>query len=87
MQCFRTTYKYIACQTKEQSNFLSKLVWNINHSRLLNDYLKQSKSELNYIESKRASDKLKELQDHEYERTIARINLRQREEMIHLERI
>ena len=42
------------------------------------DYLKQSKSELNYIESKRASEKLKELQTHEKRKIIARMEERQR---------
>ena len=36
--------------------------------RLLKDYLEQSKSEINYIEAKRAQDKLKELSDHELRR-------------------
>lgn len=46
------------------SNYLNR-VW---MCRLLKDYLEQSKQELNYIEAKRAQDKLKELGDHELRR-------------------
>jgi len=34
----------------------------------MKDYLRQSQNELNYIEAKRASEKLKELQAHERKR-------------------
>jgi uncharacterized protein YjiS (DUF1127 family) len=36
--------------------------------KLLKDYLEQSKLEINYIEAKRAQEKLKELSDHELRR-------------------
>jgi len=36
--------------------------------KLLKDYLDQSKQEMNYVEAKRASDKLKELANHELHR-------------------
>lgn len=42
------------------------------------DYLKQSQHELNYIESKRATQKLKELQQHERKRIIIKMKERQR---------
>lgn len=39
----------------------------------MKDYLEQSKSEMNYIEAKRASEKLKELSDHELKRQCYRM--------------
>ena len=50
--------------------------------RLLKDYLEQSKQELNYIEAKRAQDKLKELGDHELRRQCNRMEQKQREELV-----
>ena len=45
----------------------------IQFLKLLKDYLEQSKQELNYVEAKRAQDKLKELGDHELRRQCNRM--------------
>lgn len=39
----------------------------------MKEYLEQSKSEMNYIEAKRAQDKLKELNEHEMQRQCRRM--------------
>lgn len=51
------------------------------------DYLKQCQSELNYIESKRAHEKLKQLQDHEKKRILAKMDHRQKTELMQLEQM
>lgn len=55
--------------------------------KLLKDYLQQSKQEMNYIEAKRAQDKLKELSDHEMNRQKGRMEAKQREELVQIEAI
>jgi len=55
--------------------------------KLLKDYLEQSKLEINYIEAKRAQEKLKELSDHELRRQCKRMEDKQREELIQIEAI
>jgi len=47
----------------------------------MKDYLDQSKQEMNYTEAKRASDKLKELSNHELQRQTKRMNGKQRDEL------
>ena len=59
----------------------------IQFLKLLKDYLEQSKQEMNYVEAKRASDKLKELNEHELRRQCARMEDKQREELIQIESI
>ena len=54
----------------------------IQFLKLLKDYLDQSKQEMNYVEAKRASDKLKELGEHELRRQCSRMEEKQREELI-----
>lgn len=45
----------------------------IKFLKLMKEYLEQSKSEMNYIEAKRAQDKLKELNEHEMQRQCRRM--------------
>ena len=59
----------------------------IQFLKLLKDYLDQSKQEMNYVEAKRASDKLKELNEHELRRQCSRMEDKQREELIQIESI
>ena len=54
----------------------------IKFLKLLKDYLEQSKSEMNYIEAKRAQDKLKELSEHELQRQCRKMERKQRDELI-----
>ena len=55
--------------------------------KLLKDYLEQSKQEMNYIEAKRASEKLKELANHELQRQMNRMEIKQRDELLQIESI
>jgi len=42
---------------------------------------------MNYIEAKRASEKLKELSEHELQRQCRRMEQKQREELVQIEQI
>ena len=55
--------------------------------KLLKDYLEQSKQEMNYIEAKRASEKLKELANHELQRQMSRMEVKQKDELLQIESI
>ena len=55
--------------------------------KLLKDYLDQSKQEMNYIEARRAQDKLKELATHELHRHLRRMEVKQRDELLQIEAI
>ena len=55
--------------------------------KLLKDYLDQSKQEMNYIEARRAQDKLKELATHELHRQLRRMEVKQRDELLQIEAI
>ena len=55
--------------------------------KLLQDYLTQSKQEMNYVEARRTSDKLKELANHELHRQMNRMESKQRDELIQIETI
>lgn len=55
--------------------------------KLLQDYLFQSKQEMNYVEAKRASEKLKELANHELHRQMNRMEIKQRDELMQIETI
>lgn len=53
--------------------------------RLLKDYLKQCRNELNYIEAGRANEKHKELAEHEMKRQVKYMEDKQRQELVHIE--
>ena len=57
----------------------------VSFLKLLQDYLGQSKQEMNYVEAKRASDKLKELAKHELNRQMHRMENKQRDELLQIE--
>ena len=59
----------------------------IQFLKLLRDYLVQSQQEMNYIEAKRAQEKLKELAEHELQRQLRRMEFKQREELLQIEMI
>ena len=55
--------------------------------KLLHAYLQQSKSELNYIEARRANDKIAELAELEFHRQMRSMDEEQRLELAKLEQI